>query len=493
MTCLLLLICSKQVICYSQNIDYVWPLGYDCCQYPGFGTVNMDFTSGSVIYTTVQRHQNINITNGSACNSTGNLLFSSNGIYVANFLDDTMQNGSGLNPSYFTNQHVGAGLTLIQSNLVIPSLTDSSQYILFHNTIDDYFVTGASLHLYYSIIDMSRNGGLGEVLNKNTVLLNDSMVPGRITATRHANGRDWWIIVHKLYSNNAIEFLYTPHGFQGPFYKSLNIVRDFFSGYMLFNPQGNKFAMYDKFLGVEVAGFDRCSGEFTNSQVFNLPDTAEDLGFGLAFSTNGNYLYISSIINLYQYDLSSPNLDSSRQTVGVYDNFNDTVTTNNPTAFLLMALAPDGKIYMSCGNSSPSLHVINSPDSAGMACDFQQHTILLPVVNAFTMPNFPNYRLGREIGSVCDSLTNDISKINIDNILSVYPNPANQRVIIRCELKFQAELQIYNQLGKEVFLTTLSNGKNEIAIDVSAFSDGIYFCRLKGKENSEVLKFSVLR
>jgi PKD repeat protein len=67
-------------------------------------------------------------------------------------------------------------------------------------------------------------------------------------------------------------------------------------------------------------------------------------------------------------------------------------------------LAPDGKIYINSNNRCSYLHVINEPDSLGLACEVCQHCVDLPSVNAFSMPNFPNYRLGHLEGSPCDTL-----------------------------------------------------------------------------------------
>ncbi|MBL0102941.1 MAG: hypothetical protein IPP51_03820 [Bacteroidetes bacterium] len=100
-------------------------------------------------------------TNGVISNSTGALQFCSNGIYIADATGDTMQNGSGLNPSLYTTSMTTHGLALPQGNLVIPFPDDSTKFYLFHETSDDMYGTWASLNLYYSIIDMTLNGGLG--------------------------------------------------------------------------------------------------------------------------------------------------------------------------------------------------------------------------------------------------------------------------------------------------------------------------------------------
>ena len=73
-------------------------MGYDCCHPPYWSGINLDFSSGSLVIDSVQRNMNLNCTNGVICDKTGNLLFYSNGVYIANALNDTMLNGSGLNP-----------------------------------------------------------------------------------------------------------------------------------------------------------------------------------------------------------------------------------------------------------------------------------------------------------------------------------------------------------------------------------------------------------
>ncbi len=476
---------------FSQRIDAVWPIGYDCCIYPNFGAMNMDFTSGNLNVITVQRHQNFDETCASACDLNGNILFSSNGIYVANSLDDTMQNGSGLNPSYYTNLHSQYGLTHPQGNLVLPSLTDTNQYILIHNTIDDYFSTGASLYLYTSTIDMNQIGGLGAVVNKNTIIYTDSMTPGRIVATRHANGRDWWITVRKYRSQKLIEFLYTPSGISGPYFQNLSIQREFNIGQSAFNPQGTKYAYFEAIRGLEVADFDRCTGQLSNQVFCNIIDTVY-YGAGVCFSPNGRFLYVATVERVYQLDTWSPNMNASKVVVGILDGFADPITSNI-TAFWIMALGPDGKIYMSTGNSTPYLHVINNPDSMGIACDLCQHCIQLPALNAFTMPNFPNYYLGAEVGSVCDSLTNSVSELHkINSEISVYPNPAKDNATIKYLISKDALLIIINSLGEVVQEISLSAENQSTTIDLSKFKNGAYTCKVVQEGKVDVGRLIVM-
>ena len=79
-------------------------MGYGCCG-PNFSGINMDFRSGDLVVTNNNRHFNFAPTNGQMSDSSGNILFCSNGIYICNNLYDTMLNGSGLNPSEYTTAH----------------------------------------------------------------------------------------------------------------------------------------------------------------------------------------------------------------------------------------------------------------------------------------------------------------------------------------------------------------------------------------------------
>src|SRR5262249_2930330 len=142
-----------------------------------------------------------------------------------------------------------------------------------------------------------------------------------------------------------------------------------------------------------------------------------------AFSSNSDVLYLSSMTYVYQFDLTSGNIAATQQTVAIYDGF---YSPSPPlaTSFYLAQLAPDGKIYIVCGNSTLDIHVINNPDSLGLSCDVCQHCIHLPAFNAFTIPNHLNYFLGADTTStICDTVTNITNNLRERNIMEVYPNP----------------------------------------------------------------------
>ena len=460
----------------GQGIDNRWVFGYSCCA-GNFGASDLDFSSGAVNIILKQRDMNFLETNGIISDGNGDLLFVSNGIYVANALDDTMQNGSGLNPGTYTTAMVSRGLALPQGNLVIPFPNDSTKYYLFHETCDDVGGTYATLFLYYSVIDMALDGGLGAVVQKNTVLLNDSLVEGRITACKHANGRDWWLVIHKYNSSMVYKYLISPQGISNPTTQDLFTPRDVWFGQALFSSQGDKFAYYEPFGDLDIFDFNRCTGDFSNFVHININDSA--IAGGAAFSSTGRYLYLSSVNYIYQFDMLASNIDSSKIVVGIYDGYQYQGLYQN---FYLSALAPDGKIYINCGDGSKYFHVINSPDSAGLACDFVQRGLPLPRWNAFTIPNYPNYFLGAEGGTLCDSLATGISDIKSPiEAFTVFPNPLRDLVFVNQSAKEPViEVSIVNSFGQiETVQFTSINGGQYLQVNMASFASGIYYLQMR--------------
>ena len=474
---------------FGQGIDNLWLMGYDCCHPPYFHPMNLDFSTGSLVIDTVQRNMNFRETNGEICDKNGNLLFYSNGFYIANAMNDTMMNGSGINPCYFTTLY-SDGLTIPQANLIIPFPDDSMKYYLFHESSDDYVNTYSAFYLYYSIIDMSLDNGLGAVVQKNTILLNDTLVLGRLTACKHANGRDWWLFSHEFLTGIMYKFLITPQGIQGPFIQDLQTVRDNYVGQVVFSRQGDKFVYYEPYGDLDIFDFDRCSGNFSNRLHIDINDSAA--GGGAAFSPSGRFLYISSIKYVYQFDLSDTNIMLSQKTVAVWDSFYAPIPPL-ATAYYLSQLAPDNKIYINCGNSTTVLHVINYPDSAGAACGFCQHCIQLPAFNAFTIPNHPNYFLGPESGTVCDSIHIDVPQIlSAKEAYTIFPNPVKNILYISQNKKDPVKaIQVFNSLGQVQQKINYSSFKNieYVEVNISTLTSGIYFLEMMSNKNLIVRRF----
>ncbi|KGE85080.1 PKD domain-containing protein [Phaeodactylibacter xiamenensis] len=243
---------------------------------------------------------------------------------------------------------------------------------------------------------------------RKELLLSDTLDYGKLSACRHANGRDWWVILPAFNSNLYYRYLLTPSGIDLVGVQEIGEAVPTGLGQALFSPDGTK---HIRFNGIsEQAGefttiydFDRCTGLLSNFLQFNYPIGGS--GGGAFISKNARYLYTSSTTTLYQYDLWAEDIEATRTLVADYDGHLDPL----PTTFFQGQLAPDGKIYIASNNGVTSLHVIHNPDADCPDCRIEQHGIELPTFNAFSIPNQPNYRLGPIDGSPCDTL-------GIDNI-----------------------------------------------------------------------------
>ena len=93
-------------------------------------------------------------------------------------------------------------------------MTDDTSYFIFHQRknsgIDDRVRNGIDRFLMSKIIKTS---GKYKVAFKDSIILDykkDSiLIRGNLTACRHANGRDWWIIMPKLYERDYHVILFS--------------------------------------------------------------------------------------------------------------------------------------------------------------------------------------------------------------------------------------------------------------------------------------------
>jgi len=463
------------LLTYPQGLNNLWLGGYFGEGPPPVGSVDVDFQTGNAIVTTTNRAIGFGRTNTNITDSEGDLLFSTNGAFVANASGDTMLNGTGLNPSEYTSNYPG-GLHLAQPVLIIPKPESGDIYYLLHGTLDDQ-VAFTAQHLYLTTIDMSLDGGLGGVVTKNEILINDQLNVGKITAVRHANGRDWWVFCHKVNTNMFHRLLVTPSGASVDGTQTIGIDRPPDNGQVCFSPDGSKFAYYWGQDELEVFDFDRCAGTFSDPVFIIVPDA--NPGSGVAFSPNSRYLYVSSVEDVYQYDTQASDIAATQVHIAHWDGFYSPAPPL-ATLFDIAQLAPDGKIYIGTGNSTFHLHVINSPDEGGVACDMVQHGLELPRYFINSLPNHPNYHLGPVDGSVCDSLgiTVGIQDAELVAHVSAYPNPTTGA----CTLSYPAqpwvgELEVRDLAGRLVLRERIPQWSQMHRVDLHE-APGMYQCRM---------------
>jgi len=409
-TCLWLAL-SIPLYISAQLHDYTWVLGYAggsiSPDQDTFGLSILNFSDEQLAISDNQTGEaHFRSNNVSYSDANGELLFSFNGRGVYGADHELVPGGA----DWFTGEF-DSGWYAPQSSIAFQMPGNSKQVALINSEFKfveiDGTVEGTSDKLYYSLIEQDSSGTLTVVMRKS-LLLDEYQDVGKISACRHANGRDWWILIAERSSNRFYRYLLSPEGITLDGVQEIGGTVPTGLGQALFSPNGSH---HIRFNGIsEQAGeyttiynFDRCTGLLSNFRQFNYPIGGS--GGGAFISKNSRYLYTSSTTTLYQYDLWAEDIEATRTLVAEYDGHLDFL----PTTFFQGQLAPDGKIYIASNNGVTSLHVIHNPDADCPDCRIEQHGIELPTFNAFSIPNQPNYRLGPIDGSPCDTL-------GIDNI-----------------------------------------------------------------------------
>jgi hypothetical protein len=358
---------------------------------------------------------------------SGVILFYCDGEVIKDAANNIMPNGTLTGASNFPPTYLNAK----QSTLIVPDPGNSNRYYVFvsiyYNTSQVNAVAGPALReLRYSIVDMTLNNGMGNVLSnsKNVFVSND--VEGQLTAIKQSGTNNFWIIVHSNSTNSFKSFLLSSTGVSttpvttviGP----INSFSDNYSywGFLKANTQGTKVARINPgcFFGnynidsTELYSFNASTGTFSNYQLLTSGGIAGSTSFlwyrpSIEFSKNGNLLYRSRS----RY-LPAPNGDSMIQYNLANNNaiaYIPVVSTGAGNGMYDMQLAPNGKIYLigdtlasAFGNYTMS--VINQPDVVGVGCNYSYANVVTgpPSSSCFSCP-FPNI-IPSLMGSAAPSL-----------------------------------------------------------------------------------------
>lgn len=324
-----------------------------------------------------------------------------------------------------------------QSSLVIPKAGSTTQYYLY-----TMGCVGAFSGLRESIIDMSLDGGLGDLSQVGTQISTSTDLCEGLTASKHANGTDYWLVVHNSSGNEFYVYPHTALGIGTPDTFIIGNGADN-HGQIKISASGTVLAY-----GQEVFDFNNATGAITNAR------TTGRSAWGRSFSPSGRYLYVSGALgtgNIYQYDLQAANLPASEVEIAGGGLF------SGP-----MQLGPDGKIYVAI-YSKQSVSVINSPESAGTACDFGLYQV--PLTHSCQL-GLPNY---------IDSYYNELNTASLTEntfSLELYPNPATSSITLNSDIPL-SQIQICSISGST--LKTIPGTELSTVIDLSEISPGTYF------------------
>ena len=310
--------------------------------------------------------------------STGQLLFYTDGLKVWDANNDVMPNGSNLLGGFYNSCTQGA--------LIVPFPEDEQRYYLF--TLDELEIDPNNPvpddGLRYSVVDMSLNGGLGDVqvTTMNTQLATD--LTEKLIVIRSTEIQGFWVIAHKKNVNEFLAWKIDACGViaqpvvstVGSFFTSVPIgANEAWSGAMDASPDGNRIGMpIDWSDRIEFFDFNKTTGVVSNPLTVNVTDDSSP-GFlrkyGACFSPDGSKFYYTNINSVYQLNLStytSAAIASSNTLI-----YSPTLEPNNYPCFQIEQ-APNNKLYVAIGNTG-RLDEISNPNSLGLACGYVSNAI----------------------------------------------------------------------------------------------------------------------
>lgn len=390
---------------YNLKENNVWAFGYHA---------GLDFSSGTAVPILTAISGNGGpypiFSAASVCDTAGHLLFYTSGDTIWNKNNQAMPGGYNLMPvlsgtSCSFGGSSGEGVVIppnvtsadaAQGAVIVPVLSNPDQYYVFSLQYPCVADAAAS-RLYYSVVDMTLNNGLGDVVTAQKGILLDSSLSEKMISIAGDNC-DMWLLVHGNQDNIFYAFDITKAGINPvPVVSETGNISGFMPytyGYIAASPNRRRIALAssgadlgvpNNGTGAELYDFDPATGIVSDAITLNT-NSAE----GICFSPDGTKLYLDGSVDILtasgytdtnyisQYDLNQTTL------TGIIASRVDLIRVTGPSVgdeIKALSLGPDGKIYMPSylhGETvGDSLDVINFPNLASTACQLVHNAIQL--------------------------------------------------------------------------------------------------------------------
>ncbi len=315
------------------------------------------------------------------CDAQGNLLFYTDGLYIWDKNHNLMPNGSTL-VSLTPPQNGMVTQSSSQGALIVPVPGQRNKYYIFSLTNRELNTDMGKL--YYSVVDMELNNGLGDVVPSQKEIFVASGFTEHMSGIS-ANHCNVWVVTisqntHKLNAFEVTETGVNPIPVQSDLLPDNQY--NIYFGRITFSPDGKKLLVARGSMG--LYHFDIETGKATGWLTLARIDLSGYYYVG-DFSPDNTKAYIMESFgsgkNIFQFDLSQAS---------------DADILNSKTYMASavngsLKLGPDGKIYIRGGErNNRNISVIEFPDLAGTACQFSPNSIeLLPSTGgaALCLPN----------------------------------------------------------------------------------------------------------
>ena len=360
--CLIILIGTVCSIS-AQNAAKNWVFG---------NRARIDFNSGSPVASTVPEGT-MSTPEGSSSisDSNGNLLFYTDGLKVWNRNHSQMPNGKNLK----------GGASSTQSALIVPC--GCNRYFIFTTgEIQQKFRNG----FRYSVVDMSADGGFGDVISTKNLM---PFASEKVAAISDGN-RGFWVVAHDIQNSQTGVVgngFYSYHIRPGSDC-TLNLQPEVISnvgaiypvqsyygiGQMKISPDGTRLAVavYGPNGFLELFQFDTLTGRVSNlpiGSVRSAPTNNLDGFYGVEFSPDSSKLYATTIQGeslIYRYDIAGDVISNTLTPT------HSRVMRSRDYYVGALQLGPDERIYIASAAGAYTgnnyvfvLNVPNDPPAGG--------------------------------------------------------------------------------------------------------------------------------
>jgi hypothetical protein len=405
----------------------------------------------------------------SVSDQAGDLLFYSEGVQVYNANDAVMPNGTGLLSNSYDFQ---------QGVATCPLPGDPNKHLLFH--------TGFDQVLRVSTVDMSLDGGLGAVTDKNIVIA--ANIAEAMTIAPHTNGTDYWLVVRDFPADLFKVFAITSAGV-GPMVSSAACGMDTFdwTGMARFNHAFDRLAVtmrggFGNMGKVGLFPFDPSTGVLGAGTLVPSLDP-----WGLEFSCSDRYLYLShnGFVPIEQFNMFA---GSPAQILA------SAVDVSEPVVTFDLAYAPDNRIYFTWNDplntGARALGAIRQPDEQGALCDVTYTAVVWNDSTAIALTGLPNFiQSSAPSNGSCAPLATSIPEL-ISNGPSLSSTVVQEGTWVHWSTPTSGyEISVFHAAGGLVQRIRVQGEAHWL--NTSALSQGLYVLHVNSVENDirGVLKF----
>lgn len=469
---LILIVNSSFSIVYSQSSEIKRTNHWFFGQKAG-----LDFTTGTAVADT-NGQMTVLEGNATMSDTSGNLLFYTDGKTVWNAQHDTMMNG--------IINGVGLFATPRQGALIIPLPGTQNIYYIF--TVDGWehqYQNG----LRYHIIDMNLDNGKGAVTQKNITLFTPSTE--QLAGIKDATGCGYWIVSHERYTDKFRAYHITSAGVDtnaiisaiGADYGYMANLNYYAGGAQLkFSPNG-KFIASSNFWAffngtqipdtLELYQFNSTSGILYNKNV--IP--ADTNLHAYTFSPNSNFIFIESgyyIDPIYRYQINPFNqISISNSKTFIYNPLNHLQTNGD------FQNTNDSNLILGCNELQYSINKLMNPNQSPF---YLPQSLTLNGREA--LGGFPNFIQNFFDDSSANCIIS-VKEITTDTNILLF-NPVTNRIVVR-DVKFD-QILMFDISGRVVYESSFPNNSPFYYIDVSSFSRGLYLISIYSNSKSTTQK-----